>query len=227
MSRPPFNELNVAAHVGDDPAAVSANLGVVAGLLGLEGNRVVTMGAAHGAGIAVVNESGHVEGVDALITTSSDLALIAMGADCATIGLSGAGIIGVVHCGWRGLAADVVGATVARMRSAGDGPLEAVIGPAVCGRCYPVSPERIFELAVTVSSRVGERAISTSSDGQPSIDIRAGICERFAELGVPTLVVGGCTVEDETLFSHRRDGITGRHSMVVARGNLDGPECSP
>jgi copper oxidase (laccase) domain-containing protein len=150
-----------------------------------------------------------------------------MGADCATIALSGAGIIGVVHCGWRGLAADVVGATVTRMRSEGGGSLEAVIGPAVCGQCYPVSPERIEELVAAVSSGVGARSISTSSDGQPSIDIRAGICERFAELGVTTHVVGGCTVEDEALFSHRREGMTGRQGIVVAFGTANGQDCYP
>lgn len=224
MSGPPFNELNLAAHVGDDPANVNANLAVVSGLLGLPRSRVVTMGAAHSAQIAVVNEPGHVEGVDVLISTSPDLVLVALGADCATIALSGAGIIGVVHCGWRGLAADVVGAAVARMRSECDGSLEAVVGPAVCGRCYPVTPERIEELSTSVSAAVGARSISTSSDGQPSIDIRAGICERLAELGVPTRVIGGCTVEDVALFSHRRDGVTGRQGIAVAFETIDGQD---
>jgi len=210
--------------VGDDPANVEANLALVSGLLGLPRRRVVTMGAAHGARIAVVNEPGHIEGVDALISTSPDLALVALGADCATIALSGAGIIGVVHCGWRGLVADVLGAAVARMRSEGAGSLDAVIGPAVCGRCYPVSPERIQELVSAVSSGVGACAVSTSSDGQTSIDIRAGVCERLAELGVPTQVIGGCTVEDEALFSHRRDGVTGRQGIVVAFETVDGQD---
>jgi copper oxidase (laccase) domain-containing protein len=29
--------------------------------------------------------------------------------------------------------------------------------------------------------------------------------------------VGGCTVEDPGLFSYRRDGVTGRQGILVAR----------
>jgi YfiH family protein len=224
VSKQPFNELNLAAHVGDDPEHVNANLATVSGLLGLPRNRVVTMGAVHGARIGFVSEPGHVEGVDALISTSSGLVLMALGADCATIALSGPGIIGVVHCGWRGLVADVVGSTVAQMQSVSSGPLEAVVGPAICGKCYPVSPARISELVSAVSPRVSAAAIASSRDGQPSIDIRAGICERLSELGVRMQVVGGCTVEDKALFSYRRDGVTGRQGMVIAFGAADGQE---
>jgi copper oxidase (laccase) domain-containing protein len=27
--------------------------------------------------------------------------------------------------------------------------------------------------------------------------------------------LGGCTVEDGRMYSHRRDGVTGRHGMLV------------
>jgi copper oxidase (laccase) domain-containing protein len=63
---------------------------------------------------------------------------------------------------------------------------------------------------------VRPEAVTTASDGQPALDLRAGIAARLAELGVHSTLVGGCTAEDPALYSHRRDGLTGRQAGAVA-----------
>lgn len=215
VSKAPFDTLNLADHVGDELSSVTANRELVAQSLGLPAGQLVTMGAVHGSGVARVCAPGLVDDVDALVTTETDLALVAFSADCATIAISGVGAIGVVHCGWRGLSVDVVGATVNALRADAVGDLRAVVGPAICGWCYPVPPSRIVELLDTASESVIAAAVVRSRDGQPAIDVRAGVLARLVELGVHAEVVGGCTAESQDLFSHRRDGRTGRQGMIV------------
>jgi YfiH family protein len=215
-----FASLNLAGYLGDDPSAVRANRARVAGLLGLPGDRLAVMDAVHGAEVGTVHGPGVVVGVDALVTQEPDLAIVALGADCLPLALLGADgrTIAVAHCGWRGLVADVVAAAVAALRDHGTDVRLAVLGPAVCGSCYPVPPDRARELAAASSPRVVAAALVTCPDGQPGIDVRAGARSRLIELGIradAVVDIGGCTVEDPALFSFRRDGLTGRQGVAA------------
>lgn len=215
VSRPPYDGLNLGAHVGDDPVAVAANRGLVAARVGVAADRLVTMRSVHGAAVAVVDGPGEeIDGVDALVTDRPGLALLAQGADCVPVLLAdpGAGVVAAVHAGWRGVLADVVGATLASMGDLGAdaGRVHAVIGPAICGRCYTVAAERREEVA-----RVNPAAASTGSGDVPALDLRAGLEARLRAAGVSSTRAGGCTAEDPRWFSFRRDGRTGRQAGVV------------
>lgn len=219
-SSPPYASLNLADHVGDDPAAVARNRGVLAMRLGLPALSTATMSAVHGAQVQVVDSAGTFGGVDALVTQRRGLVLLALGADCVPVALVGSdgAAVAAVHCGWRGLAADVVGAAASTMRDLGADVRAAILGPAICGSCYPVPEERSREVASCVSDEVASAALVRRPDGQPGIDVRAGLHARLAELGIVAsaiIDVGGCTAEDSGLFSYRRDGITGRQGMAV------------
>lgn len=217
---PPYASLNLAGYVGDDSAAVESNRRAVARALGAEEHRIALMDSVHGADVAVVTEPGTVPGVDGLVTRIPGLVIVALGADCLPLALIGAdgSTVAVAHCGWRGLAADVIGSVVGALRAQGTDVAHAVLGPAVCGTCYPVPTERAAEVAARCSEAVTTAALVTCRDGQPGIDVRAGAVARLHELGVAPASIeqaGGCTVEDPDLFSYRRDGVTGRQGMAV------------
>ncbi len=81
------------------------------------------------------------------------------------LGDSDAGVVAVVHAGWRGIASDVVGTTLAAMVDLGAdrrGRIRAVVGPAVCGLCYDVPRERYDEVVAVAPS-----AASVARDGAP------------------------------------------------------------
>ncbi|MEI7780180.1 MAG: polyphenol oxidase family protein [Actinomycetes bacterium] len=213
VSVDPYSSLNLATHVGDASGAVSENR--AAGLTLLSGaGALASMRPTHGTGVAVVTAPGEAEDVDALVTTEPGLALLALGADCVPVVLFdlAAGVVGAVHTGWRGLRDDVVGAALSAMLGLGarGQRIEALLGPAICGPCYPVPAERAQEI-----EGVAPPAVGTCKDGQPSIDLRVGISYRLARSGVSARYVGGCTAEDSRYFSHRRDGITGRQGAFV------------
>jgi YfiH family protein len=180
------------------------------------------MGAVHGNDVAVVDRPGRVAGVDALVTREADLALVALAADCVPLALIGDDglTLAAVHCGWRGLVSDVVGTTEAVLADLGAAIGQVVIGPSVCGRCYPVPDDRAEAVARAWPGDVAAAALVTCADGQPGIDVGRGVQARLVELGVSPdriTVVPGCTAEDPALFSFRRDGVTGRQGIVIAR----------
>ncbi len=219
-SAPPYESLNLATHVGDDPISVDMNRGRVLRLLGLAETDMAVMNAVHGADVEVVGSPGTYAGVDCLVTQQPGLALLALGADCVPLALIGAdGVtIAAVHCGWRGLAADVVGSAVAAFGDLGTGVRAAILGPSICGTCYPVPESRSVEVAARVSQRVAGAALIRTPDGQPGIDVREGLRVRLVELGVaPSAITsaGGCTAQDPDLFSFRRDNVTGRQGIAV------------
>ena len=206
----PYDSMNLALHVGDDPDRVVLNRDVLRHHLGA--GRLATMRPNHGREVALVDVSGETVDVDALVTTTPGLALLALGADCTPALLfdAEAGVIAAVHCGWLGLRDDVFGAVVERMRALGADSITALLGPTICGDCYAVPPDRAEAVAA-----VNPVAVSRARDGQSSIDIRAGSAQRLARAGVAVELVGGCTAESDDLFSHRRDGLTGRHGAAI------------
>jgi hypothetical protein len=59
-------------------------------------------------------------------------------------------------------------------------------------------------------------AFATTSWGTPALDLRAAVEAQLRAAGVGTLHrVGGCTRESPDLFSHRRDGVTGRFAGII------------
>lgn len=221
VSQAPYERGNLADHVGDDPAAVAANRALLAAAVGVDADRVAAMAPVHGADVVLVgpDPGERAPAADGLVTTTPGLALLVLAADCVPVLLAddSAGVVAVVHSGWRGVRADVTGAALARMRELGALPesTRALIGPAVCGRCYPVDQAR-YDAVVAVAPQ----AAAVAANGGPALDLRAAVQERLERAGTSVTLLGGCTVEAPDWFSYRRDGVTGRHGGVVVLRDL-------
>jgi len=214
-----YQSLNLAEYVGDEAGAVAENRRRAVGLVGLGADDLAVMGAVHSARVGVVSGVGAVAGVDALVTRSKGVALLALAADCVPLVLADdrAGVIAAVHCGWRGLGAGVVAAAVSTMRDLGAVSIEAVVGPAICARCYPVPAERTEDLRTLVTTEVSCVACIDRA-GRSFIDVRAGVSAQLALLDIETQHVNACTSESTEFFSYRRDTVTGRQGMIICRG---------
>lgn len=233
VSDPPYDELNLGDHVGDDLAAVEQNRTRLAARLRLRRGQLIFMRQVHGRDVVVVGapradvapgaDPGsepaaagphEVRVADAMVTTRADLALVVLVADCAPVVLAADDppMVAVAHAGRRGLTAGVVVATVRAMSDLGGDPahIRAVVGPGICGRCYEV-PETV---QAEVSAEV-PTARATSIAGTPAIDIRAGVIAQLRAAGVRSVEADRrCTYESPELFSHRRSGRTGRFAAV-------------
>ncbi len=206
-SQEAFAYNNLAVHVGDDLGRVTANRAALAARIG---HPVVFTRAAHSARWEyVAAPAPDVPGVDALITDVPGLGLAAQGADCAMTVVAAGDWIAAIHCGWKGLVAGVVPATLSALQERGAdlADAQAHLGPAICGRCYQVDPGRL----AAVSSAVPE-AVAGSG-----VDVRAGVLAQLAAHGIAATVDPRCTFEDSDLYSYRRDGQTGRQAIVIVR----------
>ena len=169
----------------------------------------------HGATVHLVDRSDPgLPDADALVTADAGAALLARAADCVPVLLvAGSGEIGAVHAGREGVRRGVVPAALARLRELGATDVRAWVGPHICGACYEVPDELRAEIAAVVPA-----TYATTSWGTPSLDLGAGVLAQLAEAGVPAVQVGGCTREDDSLHSYRRDGAAaGRLAGVVWR----------
>jgi purine-nucleoside/S-methyl-5'-thioadenosine phosphorylase / adenosine deaminase len=216
-SKPPYESFNLGAGVGDDPAAVTANRDRLADELGLARDRLVWMEQVHGRNAEVVDgpRAAAVEATDALVTAEPGLALVALCADCVPVLLADpeAGVVAAAHAGRVGARVGVLPAALAAMKRAGAAieRIEVLLGPAVCGECYEVPPA----MRTDVEQHLPGSA-SRTRKGTAGLDLRAGLWQQLAAAGVAKIGVDPrCTVEDTTLFSHRRDGTTGRLAALT------------
>lgn len=167
----------------------------------------------HGTAVHVVT-GGEAEppDADALVTAQTGVALLARAADCVPVLLvADDGTIAAVHAGREGVRRGVVPAALAALGDASR--VRAWVGPHICGGCYEVPEEMRDEVAAVVPA-----TRATTTWGTPALDLGAGVLAQLAQAGVGATEVGGCTREDETLHSHRRDGAAaGRLAGVVWR----------
>lgn len=217
VSAAPYASFNLGEHVGDDPAAVRANRERLARILELDPARFVWMEQLHTPTVTVVDgpQDGPVDATDALVTTARGLALCVLVADCVPVLLSDheAGVIAAVHAGRTGARNGILRRAVEVMSTLGAEPgrIHALLGPAASGARYEV-PEAM--------ARDVERhlpgSLARTAKGTPGLDIRAGLVRQLAGLGVEAVDVDPrCTIEDDTFFSYRREGTTGRQAGIV------------
>lgn len=148
---------------------------------------------------------------DGQVTSLRDVACLVRVADCLPIAIVAPEAVGVLHGGWRSLAAGVVAEGVAALRALGAGEIRAAIGPGAGVCCYEAGDEvhAAFE-SCGPGVRRGRH-----------VDLKAVARARLAEAGVADVHDAGiCTIcsSPHELFSHRRDhGDTGRQAGIAWR----------
>ena len=214
-----FDSFNLGDHVSDAPSAVAANRVRLARRLGLPPGDVVWMDQVHGTRIARVRGAtgGAVPATDGLVTDRPGLALAVLTADCVPVLAADeeAGVIGAAHAGRVGAAAGIVPALIGAMTSLGARAerISVLLGPAAAGVHYEVPDAMAEEVEAALP---GSR--TTTVAGTAGVDVRAGITRQLAGLGVDRVSSDPrCTIADETLFSYRRQGRTGRQASVIWR----------
>jgi len=195
-----------------DPAPVLAARRNFAGVLGLDGGELTTVGSVHGASVARVDAAvDSVDDVDALVTDQPGVVLFATYADCYPIVLwdPEKRVAGLVHAGWRGTLAGVATAAVTFMQiEYGCRNVKAGIGPGICGRCYEVGEEVASQFDARFVTRSGDRFL---------LDLAAANRAQLEDADVkPVYDIGICTKEHYLFPSHRRHPDGKRFGAIVS-----------
>ncbi len=214
VSEGPYESLNLGVLTDDDPASVIENRRRAAARLAVEPERVAMGWQLHGTDLAewdsppadpgYARPGAELQRVDGHVTSLPGLGLLVLAADCYPLALSDGRRVAMVHCGWRGLAAGIVGQAVARL----EGPVSAAVGPGIGACCYEVGPEVLEAFA----------GLSGVARGR-MLDLRAVLSLKLAAAGVDDVQhVEHCTsCRPDLYFSHRRDrGLTGRQGGLIA-----------
>jgi YfiH family protein len=232
-SPPPFDSLNLGNPSGcatqDDYGRIYANYDLLQSAIGVGGRTRCWVHQVHGGRVVEVGddfESG--AKADAMVTSDASKILAVRVADCVPVLLAtdDGAHVAAVHAGWRGVIADIVSASVLRLRlscSAGCNEREsntviAAIGPSISCEAFEVGPEVVEQFRKQFGDNV---PVTTRDDGKGHVDLRAAVALQLRRAGLSPEnidISDRCTVRDrEEFFSHRRDaGVTGRMAALIS-----------
>jgi len=219
VSAAPYDSLNLALHVGDDPLSVAENRRRVAVAMGLDLAQLVIASQVHGAHVNDVDHwSGDALVGDGLVTTRRDVALCVLVADCVPLLFveRNGPRIAVAHAGWRGLVAGVIPATLVSFADPRE--VSVVIGPHISSDRYQVGPEVVEHFATVPGAShedLGDRR---------RLDLGAVALHQLLVSGVTEDHVTRCvpTTDDaQTFYSDRALRPCGRFGLIVRRTSYD------
>ncbi len=216
FSRSPYDSMNLATHVGDDPHAVARNRELLIEEANLP-SEPLWLEQIHSDRIVYnYGPSGNPPLADASWTDRNDLVCTVLTADCLPILVANkmGSEVAAIHAGWRGLANGIIKSSIAAMSSDPD-DLIFWLGPNI-GRCS-------FEVGEEVKQEFAKNGFDIDSnfllteDGKMFADLVGLASGQLEQLGVKDVVVdGSCCYEDsEHYYSFRRDNDTGRFASLI------------
>lgn len=213
-----YASLNLATHVGDDPAVVQENRRRLRHRLNLE-HEPGWMSQVHGVDVVRLDrpDAHTTPTADAAWTDRPGLACAILTADCVPVLLADddGSCVAAAHAGWRGLAAGVLENAVRQM-PASPRRLSAWLGPGIGPDAFEVGQD-VFD-AFVGSDRQATAAFRPGREGRFLCDLHALARRRLEAAGVSRVDGDAthCTFRDAaSFFSHRRDGACGRMATLV------------
>jgi len=212
VSDAPYEALNVGVLTGDSPESVGENRRRLARSLDRDAESVLMARQVHGADLlwhdrpqrtrVYADAIKSPDEADAEATANPDLTPLVLVADCLPVALAGPGGVAMAHCGWRGLAAGVVGEAAGAV-----GAEAAAVGPGIGPCCYEVGEEVLTAFDHLDGVAEGRMLDLTA--------VARGLLARAGVTGVESADL--CTSCNPALFySHRRDGErTGRQAGLA------------
>jgi len=228
--------LNLGLHVEDNPQHVAANRQQLINQLKLpeeplwlnqvHGNRVVNANYIKSGQLRNKKENNQLTRTDVILAEAvladasfsevANTVCAVMTADCLPVLICNrkGNKVAAAHVGWRGLADDVIEATVASL-SERHSELLVWFGPAIGPQAFEVG-EDVYNVFVNNQPKAAE-AFKQNRPGHYLADIYHLAKLRLHNIGIREIYGGEyCTYTDEDQFySYRRDGKTGRQASLI------------
>lgn len=217
ISPAPWDSLNLAGHVGDDPAHVAENRRRLRFELGLD-REPAWLEQVHETDVlkAPLGDVGKPPRADATWTDVAGEPCVIMTADCLPVLFADhAGTcVAAAHAGWRGLAGGILEQTLAAMPVV-PALISCWLGPAIGPTAFEVGGDVIEAFERTMDVPAG--AFIADRGDRFLADLFALARIRLQRAGVQRVYGGGaCTHTDASrFFSHRRDGCGGRMATLI------------
>jgi YfiH family protein len=214
VSAAPYDSLNLARHVDDDPEAVTRNRRRLRRCCQLP-EEPLWLQQSHGNRVLEVDSAAPAATADAGFSRSRGRVCAVLTADCVPLLLCDRDgrRVAAVHVGWRGFCAGIVENALRRLGPAPSGLL-AWLGPHICGDCYEVGDE--VRAACLRHLATGAAAFRRNARGRWQCSLATLIERVLADHDADIKHSGYCTFEETGLFySHRRQRPTGRMASLI------------
>lgn len=217
VSLGPYANFNMGVHVGDDPAVVNENRYRLINNLSLpEMPHWLTQ--VHGVKALDLPAQKNILEADAAYTRARKVICAVLTADCLPLLVCNqqGTEVAAIHAGWKGLAAGVVEATIAQLKSPRN-DLMAYLGPAISQANFEVGMD-VFEAFL---SKNKEHELAFKPGLKPNTykaDLYLIARQKLKNLKIDKIYGGEyCTYAQSQLFySFRRDqGMTGRMASLI------------
>lgn len=226
VSEAPYDQFNLAQHVGDCEKSVNENRRMlIQQCPGLE--RIQWLNQTHGTEVVEAN-TGKIIDADASFTQKEGIACAILTADCLPIVICDRdGIqVAAIHAGWRGLAMGIVERTVTHF-SMPARDLLVWFGPAISQSKFEVGQD-VLNVFLGQSTPLIKKKINAAFS--PSLnrpehyfaDLYQIARVKMNALGINKIYGGHwCSYSDPSQFySYRRDGVTGRTATLIYKTPL-------
>ncbi|WP_054957542.1 peptidoglycan editing factor PgeF [Paenibacillus dakarensis] len=236
----PYDSLNLALHVGDNPEDVIANRKLVAESLGFSLEDWTCAEQVHGSDIAVIGptERGRgnidrqsaIQDTDGLLTNTPGVLLTSYYADCVPLYFWDPvnQAVGLAHAGWKGTVAGIASRMAEKMAEefgsrAKD--IRAAIGPSIGQCCYEVDEKvmlKVRDLGLPAPGNESDTDLfyTDKKNGKFMLNLKEINRHIMIKAGILTDHIectSWCTsCRNELFFSYRKDGgTTGRMASWI------------
>lgn len=224
VSRHPWDSLNLATHVNDNPYDVKKNRSLLKEAFELP-NEPGWLEQVHSDEVVRLTEENFQQNfkADAAYTTDANIVCSVMTADCLPVLFANkqATWVAAAHAGWKGVANGILKKVLNIYLKEIGGSLEDLqvwIGPAISGNVYQVGQE--VKDAFVLQDAVLANAFTTNDANHYWLDSSLAAQLQLIESGISQQQISTedfCTYEDcERFYSYRRDGMdTGRMASLI------------
>ncbi|MBR7890020.1 peptidoglycan editing factor PgeF [Marinomonas sp. A79] len=217
VSEAPFDQLNLGAHVQDDPKAVAQNRALFSSYIDMP-DSVQWLNQVHGTDVVTLPYQGIAlpESADAAFSRTARQVCAVLTADCLPVFFCDASgsQVAVAHAGWRGLCDGVLESTLARFDDKSQ--VMVWLGPAIGPAAFEVGSD-VKEAFEAIQQDAQAAFVPGENAGKWLGNLYLLATLRLQAAGV-TQIYGGdhCTFTDtERFYSYRREGKTGRMASVI------------
>jgi len=217
-----YSSLNLSFNRDDNPENVRENFRILCNATGIRYENLVLSDQVHGSRVRTVDEGDRgkgiikesdIKGVDALVTSSRQVALVTFYADCVPVLLFDARqkVIGMAHSGWRGTLRQIANETVRVMTESYGCKKEdiiAAIGPSI-GKCCFETGNEVYDSFVKTMPWSGQYCFKSHGD-KWFIDLKSIIKNALLMDGIKDYNISVSSIctkcNNDMFFSHRGDG---------------------
>ena len=234
-SKAPFDSLNMAFYVPDNPEDVIANRHAVASLTGFDLSQWVFPKMTHSdhfvkvtqehRGMGTLDETSSIMDCDALYTQESGIMLAVFHADCTPVLLydPATQTIGAIHAGWAGTLKEITKKMLEHwIKNEDIDPknIKVYIGPSISQKNFEIGYDLVHKMITDHKQYLPYVKIDDMRSSMNVSGINIQQCLDVGILKENITYCDECTYEyEDKYFSFRKDPVSGRHVSFIGKRN--------